>query len=136
MREEKNKKQSEFQLFYELGLAFGRRLNYLEPPSFSRIAFLGLPEKQPQIDNPFTGFLTEFKDYLRRQCSDASYDRNRDDSIIAMCDELEKSLSSGWMSSVYFKLYGPYVRAAKRRALSRRFNMRESARVKKETKKK
>ncbi len=41
-------RQTELQIFYELGVAFGRRLHYLEPPTFSRVCTLGLPEKQPR----------------------------------------------------------------------------------------
>lgn len=116
-------RQLELQVMYEMGVAFGRRLNYLETPTFSRVCTLGLPEKQPRDGKQYTGFLATFKKYLLRQTSETTYSRSRDDSIIAMCDELEKSLSGGWMSSAYFRFTLPYIHEAKARANVRRFSV-------------
>jgi hypothetical protein len=94
------------QLFYELGLAFGARLSYLQPPAFSRLALLALPEKQlPELRNPFVGFLPELKAYLLRVSADASHDSSRDDAIIQMAETLEKEMSSGWISMAYLQVY-------------------------------
>ena len=109
------------QLFYELGVAFGRRLNYLDSPTFARIALLGLPEKQGA--NPVTGFLEDFKRYLVRQSIDSSYNHSRDDAVISMCEQLEAQMKGGWVSSAYFQFQKPYIRKAKASALARRLNV-------------
>lgn len=116
-------RHAELQVFYELGVAFGKRLHYLEAPTFARICTLGLPEKQPREAKQHTGFLTSFKAYLLRQTSETTYSRNRDDSIISMCEELERALNTGWISSTYFTFVGPYIRDAKKRAMVRRFSL-------------
>ena len=110
------------QLFYELGVAFGRRLNYLENPTFARIALLGLPEKQGRED-PVVGFLEDFKRYLARQSLDSSYNHSRDDAIIQMCDQIEQSMKSGWVSGAYFRIQKPWIRQAKAAAMARRLNV-------------
>ncbi len=93
------------QLFYELGIAFGARLSYLQPPAFSRLALLGLPEKQPpEVPAPYTGFLAELKQYLLRQAAEADYDASRDDAIVNMADTLEKEMGSGWISMAYLQV--------------------------------
>ncbi len=71
----------------------------------------------------YTGFLATFKAYLLRQTSETTYSRSRDDSIIAMCDELERVMTAGWTSSTWFAFTGPYVRDARRRAMVRRFSV-------------
>ena len=115
------------QLFYELGVAFGARLSYLQPPAFSRLALLGLPEKQqPEALQPFIGFLAELKQYLLRQSLDASYDSSRDDAIVHMAETLEKEMGSGWISMAYLQFQGRYIREARERALARRSAQRNS----------
>ena len=111
------------QLFYELGIAFGSRLHYLQPPTFARVALLGLPEKQTGNAEPIVGFLNDFKQFLLRQSVDASYDSSRDDAIIQMAELLEKEMQTGWVSMAYFTFQGSYIKEAKARALARRFSV-------------
>merc|ERR1711991_782011 len=105
----------------------GRRLNYLESPTFARIALLGLPEKQSPAEEAITGFLGDFKRYLGRQAVDSSYDHSRDDAIILMCEQLEESMKSGWVSSAYFRFQKQYIRLAKQNALNRRLAVQKTS---------
>ncbi len=113
-------RQAREQLAYELGIAFGARLNYLQPPAFARVALLALPEKQPP-GSPEIGFLVEFRHYLSRLASDASYDSSRDEAIVQMTELLETHMQQSWISMAYLKFQGPYIRDARARALARRF---------------
>lgn len=116
-------RQIELQVFYELGVAFGKRLRHLEPPTFARVCTLGLPERQPRDQKQYVGFLNTFKAYLLRQTSETTYSRNRDDAIIAMVDELTKYYNSGWISSAYLQMTAPALRDVRARAVARRFSL-------------
>ncbi len=109
------------QLFFELGLAFGQRLAYLQPPAFSRLALLALPEKQTDTKNPFLGFLAEFKAYLLRQANEASAEAARDEALLAMTAVLAGQASTGgWISLASLHWQSTYVAEARSRALARR----------------
>lgn len=86
------------QLYYTLGRAFGRALRYLEPPTFGSFLFFGLPEKQNGVEvrgslrlpahfsitlQRHTGDLDSFKQALRKQAAEDSYERKLDEGALS-----------------------------------------------------
>lgn len=74
-------------MVYELGRAFGRAFNEVEPPIFGKLAFVAIPEQQ-HTKEKIVGKLNALKDTLRVQSSDMSYHRQLNEAIIANCDAL------------------------------------------------